>query len=95
MSDSCDEVSAYVESQPCPWLTPEAQCWCEKLGDLVQSMLDELPEKFRRAYVLKQFWDFNYQEIASDMGLAVSMIEKYVERASTHLRNSVTEATIQ
>jgi RNA polymerase sigma factor (sigma-70 family) len=88
VSDNFDEVTSMIENQPSRELTPEEYCAREELGKDVMSALQELPEKCRNAFVLKRFWDFNYREIASDINLSVSMIEKHVKRASTCLQKS-------
>ena len=91
ISDSCEDISIMVENQPCHSPTPEEHCARDELSNEMMTVLEDLPQKCRQAFLLKQFWDFNYQEIAIDMDLSVSMIEKYVKRASTHVRKCFAE----
>jgi RNA polymerase sigma-70 factor (ECF subfamily) len=90
-SSSCDDVSALLENQPCSAPTPEEECAREDLSKEMLAVLGDLPEKCRHAFILRQFWDYNYREIASDTRLSVSMIEKYVKRASVHLHQRFSE----
>ena len=84
-SSSSDDVSTMLENQPCSEPTPEEECAREDLSKAMLAVLGDLPEKCRHAFILRQFWDYNYREIANDTRLSVSMIEKYVKRASVHL----------
>jgi RNA polymerase sigma factor (sigma-70 family) len=87
ISDNSDDVNLnfFISNQPSNDLTPEQYCLCDDLGNQVMSVLGDLPEKCRDAFVLRQFWDYSYHEIARNINLSVSMIEKYVKRASVHL----------
>jgi RNA polymerase sigma factor (sigma-70 family) len=98
-SSSCDDVSTMLENHPSSEPTPEEHCAREDLSNEMLAVLADLPERCRHVFILRQFWDFNYREIASDTRLSVSMIEKYVKRASVHLhqrfgerRQSMSEA---
>lgn len=84
-SASRDDVSDMLENQPSHELTPEEHCAREDLSDEMLAVLRDLPEKCQHAFLLRQFLDFNYREIAQDTNLSVSMIEKYVKRASVHV----------
>jgi RNA polymerase sigma factor (sigma-70 family) len=85
VSDNATDIGSMLENQPSREPTPEEHCSRDSMNSEVMSLLSDLPEKCGRAFVLKRFLDFNYREIASDINLSVSMIEKYVKRASVHL----------
>lgn len=53
---------------------------------IVRQALMELSAKCRRAFVMHRFEDATYQEIARDLGVSVSMIEKYISQALAHLK---------
>jgi RNA polymerase sigma factor (sigma-70 family) len=78
-----------IERLPSASLTPEQQCLSDDFNESVSSLLDELPAKCGRAFVLNKYWNYNYKEIAADMNLSVSMIEKYLRRACQHLQQGL------
>ncbi|AFI83046.1 RNA polymerase subunit sigma [Methylophaga nitratireducenticrescens] len=47
----------------------------------IDSILQQLPEKVRRAFLLRQFDGLSYQQIAKQLNVSVSSIEKYIARA--------------
>lgn len=53
---------------------------------IVRAALEELGPKCREVFVLNRFDNRSYAEIAEELGLSVSMIEKYVSQALAHLR---------
>jgi RNA polymerase sigma factor (sigma-70 family) len=60
---------------------------------LVQAALTELTPKCREVFVLNRFEHRTYGQIAEELGLSVSMIEKYVSQALAHLRKRLAEST--
>jgi len=56
-----------------------------RLGDA----LNELPENCRQAFVLHRGRDMSYQEIAIELGVSASMVEKYIIRALKHFRDQL------
>jgi RNA polymerase sigma factor (sigma-70 family) len=61
---------------------------------IVRAALEELAPKCREAFVLNRFEDLSYSEIAAELGLSVSMIEKLVSQALSHLRKRLTDANL-
>ncbi len=55
----------------------------------VDSALDDLPPKCRTAFIMGKAQEQTFPEIAKTMGLSVSMIEKHMSRALSHVRNRV------
>lgn len=51
---------------------------------LIRTLLDELPEKCRTAFVRYKFEDNSYGDIAASLGVTESMARKYVLRAIAH-----------
>ncbi len=47
----------------------------------IDAMLDGLPQKVRRAFLLSQLDGLGYAEIAREMGVSVSSVQKYMLRA--------------
>lgn len=52
----------------------------------VLEALAELPTKCQTAFVLHKFQELSYAEVASHLGVTVSMVEKYLSRGLQHLR---------
>ncbi len=50
----------------------------------VHEIIDELPQKCRRAFLAYQFEGLAYREVAARMNLTESMVRKYVRRAMTY-----------
>jgi RNA polymerase sigma-70 factor (ECF subfamily) len=56
-----------------------------QLADALASALEELPLKCRLIYVRHRLEGQTHSEIAQEMGLSRSMVEKYMTRALRHL----------
>ena len=54
---------------------------------LIGTALNELPENCRRAFILHRGSDMSYPEIARELGVSTSMVEKHIIRALRHLRD--------
>jgi RNA polymerase sigma factor (sigma-70 family) len=92
VSDNLEDSEDCIGRVPSSSLTPEQQCLRDDFDDSVSALLDELPAKCGRAFVLNNYWNYNYKEIAADMKLSVSMIEKYLRRARKHLQQRLENA---
>ncbi len=53
---------------------------------LLYAAMDNLPDKVRRAFLLHRQHDMSYAQIAKEMGVSTSMVEKYIVRALRLLR---------
>ena len=69
--------------------TPEKAVQTRQTLEAVKAVLDKLDPKCRRAFTMSRFQNMGYQEIAHQMNLSVSMIEKYVAKALIALRTQV------
>ncbi|MGL6162507.1 RNA polymerase sigma factor [Microbulbifer sp.] len=56
---------------------------------IVRAAIEELPAKCRQAFVMNRFENMTYGEIAAELGVSVSMIEKHVSHAISHLRQKL------
>lgn len=56
---------------------------------IVRAAIDELPSKCRQAFVMNRFENMTFGEIAAELGVSVSMIEKHVSHAISHLRQKL------
>ncbi len=52
----------------------------------VEQALAELPEKCRAVFVLSRFNGLSHAQIAAELGVSQSLVEKYVVRALLHCR---------
>jgi RNA polymerase sigma factor (sigma-70 family) len=77
------------DGQPSPYRRLKA----EQELIIVRAALTELSPKCREVFVLNRFEHRTYGQIAEELGLSVSMIEKYVSQALAHLRRRVGELT--
>lgn len=51
----------------------------------IDTLLDGLPTRARRAFLLSQVEGLTYAEIARRLGVSLSMVKKYMLRATLHL----------
>jgi len=61
----------------------------EESIELIRAALQDLPADCRQAFVLHRGRDMSYPEIAAQLGVSTSMVEKYIARALRHLRDSL------
>jgi RNA polymerase sigma factor (sigma-70 family) len=61
---------------------------------IVRAALQELTPKCREVFVLNRFENLSYSQIAAELDLSVSMIEKHVSQALSHLRKRLTDANL-
>ena len=54
--------------------------------DKIYEIVDEMPVKVRRAFLLHRGKDLSYSEIASEMDVSMSMVEKYIMQALKLIR---------
>lgn len=77
------EVSMASASEVIP---PDRQVAARQELDAIYQALDELPEKCRRAFLMHREQHMKYSEIAGELEVSVSMVEKYMIKALKHLR---------
>ena len=57
----------------------------------VEEALQELPMKCRQAFVMHRHKNLSYPNIAQELGVSTSMVEKYIIQALKHLRNKLAQ----
>jgi RNA polymerase sigma factor (sigma-70 family) len=67
----------------------ERSAAAEQSIDLIRAALEDLPADCRQAFVLHRGRDMSYPEIAQQIGVSTSMVEKYIARALKHLRDKL------
>jgi len=68
---------------------PVAPPAAEELGSCLRSLVDLLPEKYRRALLLAEFEGLTHKEIAERLGISVSGAKSQVQRARARLKEIV------
>ncbi len=58
--------------------------------DQIYKVVDQMPEKVRQAFLMHRGKDLSYSEIAIEMDVSTSMVEKYIIQALRILRKEVT-----
>lgn len=66
--------------------SPEALLVAQRELESMQEVLQALPEKARKAFVMHRRDGLSYSEIASALGVTVSSVEKYILQALKHFR---------
>jgi len=64
---------------------PEAQMASSEQQDLVQELLQELPEEYRTAVILRYWQEMSYEDIAETTGSTISAIKSRLFRARKQL----------
>ncbi len=75
-------------------LGPEARAVQSEEKDVVQELLDTLPEEYRETVVLRYWYDMSYDEIAEVMKTTVSAIKSRLFRARRQLADTGLEMGI-
>lgn len=83
-----DLERAYLEAlaaQPAPLAqSPEERAMVLEALHALDALLDGLPVKARAAFLLSQLEGLAYADIATRLGVSVSMVKKYMLQAMTH-----------
>ncbi len=69
--------------------SPERAAAARQQLNQVEAALRQLPAKCRRAFILHRSRHMTYQQIATELGVSVSTIEKYMIAALEHCRKTV------
>lgn len=64
---------------------PDAGMQFQQLADALAAALETLPPKCRTIYILHRLEGRTHTEIANDLGLSRSMVEKHMTRALRHI----------
>ncbi len=71
----------------CPRRSTEDQVDASMRLSWVLEAVDDLPANCRQAFTLHKLQELSYAEVAAEMKITVSMVEKHLSRALQHLRN--------
>ncbi len=70
-------------------LSPEDILISRQRLDAIRKGILRLPFNCRRAFLLSRFQDLSYREIAEEMDISISMVEKHIMRALAEIRSCV------
>ncbi len=73
-------------------VSPEDQSLAREQMRVVDSALDELPKHCRDVLYMSRILGMSHGEIAAELGVSKSLVEKYVVRAMLHCRARLTGA---
>lgn len=90
-----EELSSAEQEIPSEEPTPYRVLNGEQELAIVRAALGELTPKCRRAFILNRFRQATYAQIATEMGVSVSMVEKYISQALAHLKRRLDEARLE
>ncbi len=85
------EAPAAVESRRVDAHTPREAVMTAELESTLQRCLNELPEHYRLAFVLRTSEDLSYDEIAEIMGCPVNTVKSRLNMARQRLRDRLRE----
>ena len=71
--------------------SPEKILAARERLQLIYSTIDQLPMKCRQAFMLSRNSGLSYTEIAREMGVSVSSVEKYILQALKHCRAALVQ----
>ena len=77
------------EAAPTPHPTPEMIIMTQEQVGVMKQLLATIKPKPRQAFVLSRYLHKSYSEIADEMGVSVSTVEKYVSSALSTLREGL------
>jgi RNA polymerase sigma-70 factor (ECF subfamily) len=75
-----------VADAPRDLSSPERSLEADQQLALVEEAIAELPSRCRQAFVMHRTRELTYPEIARQLGVSTSMVEKYVIQALKHCR---------
>lgn len=70
-------------------LSPEQIISSREKLDRIYGAIEELPEKCRQAFLLHRASGLSYGDIARELGVSVSSVEKYILQALKHCRQAL------
>ncbi len=90
------EKSQYTEGEPldinATGASPEQIVSARERLSAIYAAVDELPFQVKQAFLLHRRSGLSYTEIADQLGVSVSSVEKYILQALKHCRNRLAPA---
>jgi RNA polymerase sigma-70 factor (family 1) len=87
-----DSLGVYEENMiPCDNLLPDAEIHFNHLVVRVNEVIDQLPTKCQRAFVLSRFDEMKYLEIAKELNISPKTVEVHISKALKRLRMALND----
>ncbi len=68
---------------------PDARLETEEVAEITRKVLEELPEIFRTALVMREFEGLAYQQIADVLGISIGTVESRLFRARARFKERI------
>lgn len=68
---------------------PEARIVSEELVEIIEQVIDSLPQKYRDVFVLSAIHKFSYKEISEIVGRSLASVKSDIHRARLQVRDKV------
>jgi RNA polymerase sigma-70 factor (TIGR02943 family) len=79
------------EAKPRPWPTPETALRQQQFWALFELCLNHLPEHIGRVFMMREFLDFEIEQICGELQLTANHCSVLIYRARLRLRTCLTE----
>jgi RNA polymerase sigma factor (sigma-70 family) len=79
---SLNQMADFDLEDPCSDL--ERKFGANEELQLITEAIMQLPERCRKAFILRNFYSFSYKEIARNMKISVKTVEKHLAKALLH-----------
>ena len=86
---SAQDDHDHIQDLPSEAPTPEQASCARSDVEISMTAIENLPEKVRRAFIMNRFQEMSYREIADELGVSVSSVEKYMITALKRLRAAI------
>lgn len=70
-------------------LTPERLTTINQLKEKIQFLINQLPDRQHKAFILSRFKDKTYKEIAEILGVSIKSIEADISKALSFLKSNI------
>lgn len=92
---SGDEASAVINELDCPNSSPERVLEGEQLSDLLLQAIADMPATRRQVLLLYRFRGLSRNELATELGMTLSAVDKNLVRAFQQLKDWLEKETDQ
>lgn len=72
-------------------LTPERNVLAQHDLKMLETAMDKLPKKYQTTFLMSRMHSKSYKEIAADLNIAESTVEKHIIKTLKHLRSHLDE----
>jgi RNA polymerase sigma-70 factor, ECF subfamily len=74
--------------------TPRSEAAAKEMEEILQQCLEELPEHYRMAFILRTYEDLSYDEIADILGCPKGTVKSRLNQARSMLRDRLRELAV-